>query len=418
MNAITPDWEMDRTARAIRGCSLSHLKAVKEAKGMVLVLEDDALPQNVEELKTLTFEAPEGEGIFLLGAEVLYSVSTGTGFYEVFLPYHGTQAVLYDAPLLKSNGWLLAAYENAATKPLKAKAVCYEQLIALACKDVGTRILRLPKMYFSTVEGFSDRTGEYMPPRSLNADDVLVPDSNFEPLLKELRGKSVVVIKPPGNVGDDLIVEGMVSLFKRNGIEHGIYDSKTSTNLPQADIYAYGGGGGVSGSWNHDHILVGLAKAVKPLGKKVIVFPQTIEEYRPHLDLADILFVREQTSFDMSKHKDTRIVPDFAFSIPLLKFPDPPNEKGVFLRDDIESFFPSHPKNDPRLGMKTAMDYVRSAARYREVETDCLHFAISALVAGRKAILLPNSYHKNKSIYETWKHLLPNLSWRSEPGQV
>jgi hypothetical protein len=48
------------------------------------------------------------------------------------------------------------------------------------------------------------------------------------------------------------------------------------------------------------------------------------------------------------------------------------------------------------------VDYVRAAACYANIYTDRLHFAISGLLAGRSVTLLGNSYHKNRSMWETW----------------
>jgi exopolysaccharide biosynthesis predicted pyruvyltransferase EpsI len=42
------------------------------------------------------------------------------------------------------------------------------------------------------------------------------------------------------------------------------------------------------------------------------------------------------------------------------------------------------------------------ATQYKRIITDRLHFAISGLILGRETTILPNSYHKNRSMYETW----------------
>jgi hypothetical protein len=39
---------------------------------------------------------------------------------------------------------------------------------------------------------------------------------------------------------------------------------------------------------------------------------------------------------------------------------------------------------------------------FEHIVTDRLHFAIAGLMTGRDVSLLPNGYHKNRSMYETW----------------
>jgi exopolysaccharide biosynthesis predicted pyruvyltransferase EpsI len=51
---------------------------------------------------------------------------------------------------------------------------------------------------------------------------------------------------------------------------------------------------------------------------------------------------------------------------------------------------------------KSVEEYLELAARHSRIITDRLHFAISGLIVGREVALLGNSYHKNRSIYETW----------------
>ena len=51
---------------------------------------------------------------------------------------------------------------------------------------------------------------------------------------------------------------------------------------------------------------------------------------------------------------------------------------------------------------KPTKEYILLAARYETIFTNRLHFAIAGLIAGRKVTLLPNSYFKNKSIWECW----------------
>lgn len=45
--------------------------------------------------------------------------------------------------------------------------------------------------------------------------------------------------------------------------------------------------------------------------------------------------------------------------------------------------------------------YLRLAAQYETVITNRLHFAIAGLLQSRRVILLPNAYHKNRSVWDS-----------------
>jgi exopolysaccharide biosynthesis predicted pyruvyltransferase EpsI len=78
------------------------------------------------------------------------------------------------------------------------------------------------------------------------------------------------------------------------------------------------------------------------------------------------------------------------------------------LRKDTERGIPRNwfPREwfprDPVKLCRTPDEYLHLAARYESIVTDRLHFAICGLLLGRQVVLLPNSYHKNRSMYETW----------------
>jgi exopolysaccharide biosynthesis predicted pyruvyltransferase EpsI len=75
----------------------------------------------------------------------------------------------------------------------------------------------------------------------------------------------------------------------------------------------------------------------------------------------------------------------------------------ILTRDSRDSQ-PAVAKNcgNPAVLAATAEDYVRMASCYRVVHTDCLHFAIAAMIAGREARLYANSHFKNEAMYHLW----------------
>jgi exopolysaccharide biosynthesis predicted pyruvyltransferase EpsI len=40
------------------------------------------------------------------------------------------------------------------------------------------------------------------------------------------------------------------------------------------------------------------------------------------------------------------------------------------------------------------------AAMHRRIHTDRLHFAVAGLMVGTEVVLYPNSYHKNREVYD------------------
>lgn len=180
-------YEPDRQAAAVRGCSLSHLLAVRsllsEAEPL-LVLEDDA-QIDPEGLKAFledyeTYGAPAAD-IVLLGAETeAHGATDPRGYTEVVPPFFGTHAVLYLPSLLRSE-WLLNAYAVAATNPVGQTleghiGLCYESILCIAAQQSSNRIVRPQRMAFTTMESFSDREGAMMPGRTKNT--ILNPKTN------------------------------------------------------------------------------------------------------------------------------------------------------------------------------------------------------------------------------------------------
>lgn len=171
LEAIAPTWESAPSNIAVRGCSLSHLRALRIAGcSPVLVLEDDAevLHEAYEEwLQTAAL--PADCGAVLLGGDVEHHSPAADGWHEVLPPFWGTQAVAYNTPLLNQTAFLTNAYELIASNQMGPHGggfgLCYESILLMALHSVGLKLYCRHDHAFTTRTDHSARSGEIEPPR-------------------------------------------------------------------------------------------------------------------------------------------------------------------------------------------------------------------------------------------------------------
>jgi len=171
LEAIAPAWESASSNIAVRGCSLSHLRALRIfGASPILVLEDDAevLPAAYEEwLQTDTL--PDDCGAVLLGGDVEHHTPGPDGWHEVLPPFWGTQAVAYNTPLLNQTAFLTNAYELIASNQMGPHGggggLCYESILLMALHSAGLKLYCRRDHAFTTHTDHSARSGEIEPPR-------------------------------------------------------------------------------------------------------------------------------------------------------------------------------------------------------------------------------------------------------------
>lgn len=279
---------------------------------------------------------------------------------------------------------------------------------------VLTRAERLPEPLRAAVvrhrDGLlADLAARNAPPPS-TWRRVLIKDAAFKELMKLSEGKRVFYHRVPGNVGDDLIHAATRQLFRRFNIE-------VVKTLEEADQVVMCGGGSI-GIWDN------CAEARRKVydyceanGVPVILYPQSVGG--PGETIPEIVghrFVREWNSLPLMP--GARLMPDMALAYHMPKdFGPAAHGTGLFLRNDPEAMFPDHPGSlgdPPRMVPRDLDEYFKLAAGYEHVITDRLHFAIIALLLKRKATLLPNKYHKNRGMWETWLRDL-GCTWAENP---
>ncbi|MEY4176800.1 MAG: hypothetical protein RLY70_374 [Planctomycetota bacterium] len=224
---------------------------------------------------------------------------------------------------------------------------------------------------------------------------MLLPLEKFAPVFEPFRGKAIGFIRPSGNVGDDLIALATFQLFDKFAID---WREVTPDNCEGCDELAFGGGGNMGRMY---HMNWDLRTRCIETGLPVTILPQsftTPEDREFHR-----VFVRERESQQL--YPAGILAPDLALGLDYLTKTKPQIKLGVFLRRDREtaqgSWFRWRRKDPVRM-CKSVEEYLELAARHSRIITDRLHFAISGLIVGREVALLGNSYHKNRSIYETW----------------
>ncbi len=245
----------------------------------------------------------------------------------------------------------------------------------------------------------------------------LLPFSAFGEIFEPLRGRRIGYVRLPGNVGDRLIEAAAFQMMRYFGIDFVVTKPTPSAKI---DEWLIAGGGNMGSYYKNCQ---SVRSQVIADGRPVTVLPQSF--ITPEEFAYKRVFVRERASLII--RPDALLAPDLAlgWEIPwhwkLFLGLDRPRqsqpliEEGLWLRQDWEALFSkSRSLGDPAECCRSPFQYLRLAARYSHVITDRLHFAVAALLCGRKTTLLPNNYHKNRSMYETSLREL-GCEWRDAP---
>lgn len=242
------------------------------------------------------------------------------------------------------------------------------------------------------------------------AEENPFPYSLWDPLAEIVRGKRVCVVENRNTVGDKLLEYGGQTLIRSLGAEYigvGMKD-----RLPKSfDILAWGGGANISGRYNkHPLRALELKQLVDERGVPFILLPQSIEERKDVLDVFDHIFLRDQTSVEMCP--GSVLVPDLALALygRIHQNHIPKTVDGVVFRADCESSG-LFEECDARKGIYFLRDFLRLCASFKTLKTDLLHTAICTALMGTPVELFEVDWHKNKSMFDTWLHLLPNCSF-------
>ena len=229
----------------------------------------------------------------------------------------------------------------------------------------------------------------------------LVADSRFAAIRELIGNRTVRYISGSGNAGDTLIHAGARCLFRR--INTRVVDD---TELP--DFVLWCGGGNLGTIWPHCHMeRQRQLREAREKGIPFVIMPQSATNAEESFPDDVQIFLRETGS--QTIYPRSTLAPDLslAFDEDLSAYVSvvPRFPAGVFLRTDQESsrqFNSGLSLGDPIRIARNYHDYFSLISLFQTIVTDRLHFTISALMLGRETVLLPNSYHKNRGVYEAW----------------
>lgn len=242
---------------------------------------------------------------------------------------------------------------------------------------------------------------------------------NLKKFLEKYRDKMIDFYRFPGNYGDSLIWHGTKKLMG----ELNISESYVEIDSPKCNDVLFIDGGGNFVDYYSD-VRDFLTKK-HDLYKEVVILPHTIfgdKQFDVLNNLsADItVFCREKVSFSFVKQNFLKghvyLWHDCAF---YNDFPKSSGGKGILnaFRRDKESMLNYVPNANGDLSYngyatKPLDELINSLKQYEEINTDRLHIAICATLLGKKVNLFPNSYYKNKAVFDYSLKKFPNISFR------
>ncbi len=210
-----------------------------------------------------------------------------------------------------------------------------------------------------------------------------------------------------GNYGDSLIWHGAKQLFKDLNIHA---NEITIDSAVTSDVLIINGSGNFIDLY--DQVRNMVLKNHR-LYKEVIILPSTIygkfqQEILSGLQDNVTIFCREKITYKFVKlhaiNCQVYMWHDIAFHNELELMPDGAGELNAF-REDDEKFMLKKPPNNidiSKMGIQSTpiANFINMLSSHRVINTDRLHVCIGSAMLGKEVNFYPNSYYKNKAIYE------------------
>ena len=243
--------------------------------------------------------------------------------------------------------------------------------------------------------------------------------------LEIYKNQPVDFFRFPGNYGDSLIWHGTkVLLNSLNISEHYVEISSPKYN----DVLFIDGGGNFVDYYSDVRNF--LIKKPSLYGE-IIILPHTIFGEKQIEILNNIsskltVFCREKVSAEFVAsnltHGNVYLWHDCAF---YNKFPAIPSGEGALnaFRSDKESVLGTLPESNDDISyngyaQKPLDKLVSTLGRYAQINTDRLHVAICATLLGKRVKLFPNSYYKNKAVFDYSLKRFPNINFVDNTDKI
>jgi exopolysaccharide biosynthesis predicted pyruvyltransferase EpsI len=240
---------------------------------------------------------------------------------------------------------------------------------------------------------------------------------NFLSVFKN-KYEKIKYIPNPGNAGDSMIAFATLKLFEDLGLDFSIDKFNKKYD---GDVLVYGGGGNLTDKY--DSLRNFLWKNYRK--NEILILPHTICHCTPLLKALGPnvkIIAREKVSFNYikthMKHPENALLSDdMAFHIDNLdayknqphigtcnafrldaektniKIPEP--------NKDVSTNFSRGQNTQNKDHIAISTDNMFSyLCKFTEINTNRLHVSIAGALLGRKVNLYPNSYYKNKAVFD------------------
>lgn len=226
--------------------------------------------------------------------------------------------------------------------------------------------------------------------------------------LEKYRGSTVDFFRFKGNYGDSLIYHGSMKLLTSLNIK---IDKVEMATEQKNEILIIDGGGNFVDYYNDVRDFI---NAKHNFYKEIVFLPHTIFgnkqiDVLKKLKGNTTIFCREKESANFvekyAKSCSAFLWHDCAFYNSFQK--NITDGKGTLnaFRSDCESILKTKPETSNDISYngyatKPLDDFLETIGKFNQVNTDRLHVAIAAVLLEKNVNLYPNSYFKNKSVFE------------------
>lgn len=399
-------------------CLISHIKAMKEGlKGehdFFWIAEDDACLPEEEDLELVQKELPKEVEVVQCCVLSVEAIENGTKELrkgQLFMPWKkGYKSTALYGIRRKSAIKFVEQWDSLdfrQERNIHADYFIYEQLHTVTI----TYLLAITTDQFTSDISKNHRI-IFDEPLSIAFQKQEQTKVLFD--LFKLKDKKVYYVINIGNAGDALINHSTIEYFDLIGLNYEVIQVKDAIQLKD-QILIYGGGGNLVKYYSQCKSF--LEKTAHQ--NKIILLPCTVDGHQELLKKLDsniTIYCRERTSYQYLKSINNKLNVHISEDMAFRYLPTVHQQKGdgvlEAFRNDVEATRIKG-RNDISLTLNTSSwwrdihkakpivdNFLKFINYYSEIHTNRLHIAIAASLLNKKVILYPNSYFKNKAVYQ------------------